>query len=200
MTIAFWKIILALGCISKATPLTNNDCQVNNFKVKQDFDRTRYAGTWYAVQKKDPKGLFLQDNIVANFGVDGGGKMNATAKGIVTLVKGYWVTCANMFGTFEDTDDPAKFKMKYWGAAAYLQTGNDPHWVIDTDYDTYAIHYSCRALHPDGTCEDSYSFIFSRDAKGLPPQARKIVKQRQEELCLAGEYRRVVQEGKCKDK
>ncbi len=31
--------------------------------------------------------------------------------------------CANMFGTFEDTEDPARFKMKYWGAAAYLQTG-----------------------------------------------------------------------------
>lgn len=28
-----------------------------------------------------------------------------------------------MFGTFEDTSDPAKFKMRYWGAAAYLQTG-----------------------------------------------------------------------------
>jgi len=29
-----------------------------------------------------------------------------------------------MFATFEDTTDPAKFKMRYWGAAAYLQTGS----------------------------------------------------------------------------
>lgn len=34
-----------------------------------------------------------------------------------------WETCASMFGTFEDTLDPAKFKMTYYGAAAYLQTG-----------------------------------------------------------------------------
>lgn len=197
MKIAFGGIILALGCI--ATTLAINDCKVNNFQVKQDFDRTRYAGTWYAVQKKDPKGLFLQDNIVATFRTDEEGKMNATAKGVVTLVQGLWVTCANMFGTFEDTDDPAKFNMRYWGALAYLQTGRDPHWVIDTDYDTYAIHYSCREVNLDGTCENSYSFIFSRDQRGLPLQARKIVKQRQEELCLSGQYRRVIQEGKCQE-
>jgi hypothetical protein len=35
-----------------------------------------------------------------------------------------WEMCANMFGTFEDTPDPAKFKMRYWGAAAYLQSGS----------------------------------------------------------------------------
>lgn len=31
--------------------------------------------------------------------------------------------CAHMFGTFEVTSDPAKFKMRYWGVASYLQTG-----------------------------------------------------------------------------
>lgn len=31
--------------------------------------------------------------------------------------------CAHMYGTFEDTTDPAKFKMRYWGIASYLQTG-----------------------------------------------------------------------------
>lgn len=34
-----------------------------------------------------------------------------------------WELCAHMFGTFEDTPDPAKFKMRYWGVASYLQTG-----------------------------------------------------------------------------
>lgn len=28
-----------------------------------------------------------------------------------------------MFGTFEVTPDAAKFKMRYWGVASYLQTG-----------------------------------------------------------------------------
>lgn len=37
--------------------------------------------------KKDPEGLFLQDNIVAEFSVDENGRMSATAKGRVRLLK-----------------------------------------------------------------------------------------------------------------
>lgn len=37
--------------------------------------------------KKDPEGLFLQDNIVAEFSVDEYGQMSATAKGRVRLLK-----------------------------------------------------------------------------------------------------------------
>lgn len=37
--------------------------------------------------KKDPEGLFLQDNIIAEFSVDESGQMSATAKGRVRLLK-----------------------------------------------------------------------------------------------------------------
>lgn len=72
---------------------------------------------------------------------------------------------------------------------------DDDHWVVDTDYDTYALHYSCRQLNADGTCADSYSFVFSRDPKGLPPDAQKIVRQRQMELCLERKYRVIPHNG-----
>lgn len=42
----------------------------------------------------------------------------------VCLTSSNWEMCAHMFATFEETADPAKFKMKYWGAASYLQTGS----------------------------------------------------------------------------
>lgn len=48
---------------------------------------SQYAGTWYAVGKKDPEGLFLLDNVVAQFIVDDEGKMTATAKGRVIILK-----------------------------------------------------------------------------------------------------------------
>lgn len=47
----------------------------------------QYAGTWYAVGKKDPEGLFLLDNIVAQFIVAEDGKMTATARGRVIILK-----------------------------------------------------------------------------------------------------------------
>lgn len=47
----------------------------------------QYAGTWYAVAKKDPEGLFLIDNIVAQFSIAEDGAMTATAKGRVVILK-----------------------------------------------------------------------------------------------------------------
>ncbi|KAL4640059.1 retinol-binding protein 4 [Arapaima gigas] len=182
-------LCLMAGCLAQ-------DCLVQNFKVMENFDRLRYAGTWYAVAKKDPMGIFLLDNIVAQFSVGEDGKMTATAKGRVFLFN-HWEVCANMFATFEETDNPAKLKMKYWGAASYLETGDDEHWVIDTDYDNYAIHFACRVVDTDGTCLDSYSFIFSRDPNGLQPEHQKIVTQRKQDICLLGKYRRVPHTGFC---
>lgn len=48
---------------------------------------SQYAGTWYAVAKKDPQGLFLLDNVVANFHISEDGHMNATAEGRVIILK-----------------------------------------------------------------------------------------------------------------
>uniref|UniRef100_A0A3Q2T2Q9 Uncharacterized protein n=1 Tax=Fundulus heteroclitus TaxID=8078 RepID=A0A3Q2T2Q9_FUNHE len=81
---------------------------------------------------------------------------------------------------------PAKFRMKYWGAASYLQTGNDklgyPHRLR-------------RLRHPLLL----YSFVFSRHSTGLRPEDQAIITQRKMDLCLLGRYRRVAHNGFCEN-
>lgn len=45
----------------------------------------QYAGRWYALAKKDPEGLFLQDNISAEYTIEEDGTMTAASKGRVKL-------------------------------------------------------------------------------------------------------------------
>lgn len=44
-----------------------------------------------------------------------------------------WDVCADMIGSFTDTEDPAKFKMKYWGVASFLQKGSEYLAIKDAE-------------------------------------------------------------------
>ncbi|XP_067084587.1 purpurin-like [Osmerus mordax] len=188
----FALVLVLLACIEQSWAT----CVVDSFTVKQDFDPKRYAGKWYALQKKDPEGLFLQDNISAEYAIGDDGAMVAASKGRVTLF-GFWVVCADMAAQYSvpDPANPGKMFMNYQGLASYLSSGGDNYWIIDTDYDNYAITYACRTLKDDGSCDDGYSLIFSRNPRGLPPPIQRIVRQKQEEICMAGQFEPVLQSG-----
>ncbi|CAL8277891.1 unnamed protein product [Merluccius merluccius] len=188
-------LALVLCCVERCLSAS---CVVDSFTVKQDFDPTKYAGKWYALQKKDPEGLFLQDNISVEYILDDDGTMTASSKGRVTLF-GFWVVCADMAAqyTVPDPSTPSKMFMNYQGLASYLSSGGDNYWVIDTDYETYALTYACRALRADGTCEDGYSLVFSRNPRGLPPATQRLLRLKQEEICMGGQFQPVLQSGAC---
>ncbi|XP_003773521.1 purpurin-like [Sarcophilus harrisii] len=190
---SMWHICLLLVLPSFGRAQT---CAVDSIPVKTDFDPKRYAGKWYALSKKDPEGLFLQDNISAEYTIGMDGTMTASSQGRVKLF-GFWVICADMAAqyTVPDPTTPAKMYMTYQGLASYLSSGGDDYWVIDTDYTHYAVTYACRLRKEDGTCADGYSIVFSRSPRGFPPAIQRIVRQKQEEICLSGQFEPVLQTG-----
>lgn len=93
--------------------------------------------------------------------------------------------------------DPALLCCVHCVKPVYSDVPGDNYWVIDTDYDNYAITYACRSLKEDGSCDDGYSLIFSRNPRGLPPAIQRIVRQKQEEICMSGQFQPVLQSGTC---
>ncbi|XP_043917874.1 purpurin-like [Protopterus annectens] len=194
----FSGLVLLTVLISFIKNSLASSCVVDNFDVMENFDPKRYVGKWYAYSKKDPEGLFLQDNISAEYHIDEDGIMTATSKGRVKLF-GFWTICADMTAQYSvpNPSVPAKMYMEYQGLASYLSSGGDNYWVLDTDYDNYAITYACRTLKDDGTCDDGYAIIFSRSPGSLPEALQRLVQKKQEEVCMAGEFHKVLQSGAC---
>nr|XP_033772452.1 purpurin-like isoform X2 [Geotrypetes seraphini]XP_033772461.1 purpurin-like isoform X2 [Geotrypetes seraphini] len=176
----------------------SHDCVVDSFSVKDNFDIKKYGGKWYAIAMKNPEGLFLQDNIFAEYTVGEDGTMTATSKGRVKLF-GFWVICVDMVAQYSvpDPSTPAKMYMTYQGLASYFSGGGDNYWIIDTDYDNYSITYACRSVKEDGTCDDGYSIIFSRKPLGFPSAIQDIVYRKQESICLSEQFQPVLQSGAC---
>lgn len=91
--------------------------------------------------------------------------------------------------------DPPLLCFAHHDKQVCFDVSGDNYWVIDTDYDNYAITYACRSLKEDGSCDDGYSLIFSRNPRGLPPAIQRIVRQKQEEICMSGQFQPVLQSG-----
>lgn len=75
------------AAVAGVSPLPLPGCRSCTANTKPALISSQFAGIWYALAKKDPEGLFLQDNIIAEFSVDENGQMSATAKGRVRLLK-----------------------------------------------------------------------------------------------------------------
>lgn len=151
--------------------------------------------------------------------------MIANVTYFLSLIFRFWVVCADMAAQYSvpDPGNPGKMFMDYQGLASYLSSGGKPaqhsllvtlslvhadgvnfsfsallgdnYWIIDTDYDNYAITYACRTQKEDGTCKDGYALVFSRNHRGLPPTIQRVVRQKQEEICMAGQFQPVLQSG-----
>lgn len=69
----------------------------------------------------------------------------------LSLTLSNWEMCADMMATFETTPDPAKFRMRYWGAASYLQTGSEWEQLADW-FDSIIINQQLVLCDPEPIC------------------------------------------------
>merc|ERR1712076_23679 len=124
-----------------------------NVNAQKNFDLNRYLGDWYEVYKfyaafesgqtcaRAHYELMSNGHIkIVNSGFKGTKPINATGEAFIP----------------DATNAPAKLKLRFSLLAPW---GN--YWVIDTDYDTYTMIYSCSGIV--GITHYEFGWILARE-------------------------------------
>ncbi|NXI61149.1 APOD protein, partial [Anseranas semipalmata] len=119
--------------------------------VEQNFNITRYLGTWYEIEKL-PASFERGKCIQATYSVKGNGKYRVVnkellANGRVNQIEGEI--------TYTNASEPAKLSVRF----SWLMPAA-PYWVLDTDYENYSLVYSCTSVL--GLFHVEYAWILSR--------------------------------------
>ncbi|XP_039672292.1 apolipoprotein D-like [Perca fluviatilis] len=127
--------------------------------VQEDFDATRYVGKWYDIQRL-PNTFQKGECATATYTLSPGfgfGALNRELLADGTIISVIASAIA------EDPSEPAKLQIFYENDAPV------PYWVLSTDYDNYALVYSCIEL---GAMHAAHASILSRQPT-LPEETIK---------------------------
>ncbi|XP_074641365.1 apolipoprotein D-like [Tubulanus polymorphus] len=155
-----------IGCVSAQIPRFGSCPDV---EVMEDFDVTKYTGIWYEYQRyftffeingKCGKATYTLDTSDNSIIVENNG-INAKT-GAESYTKGKAVA--------PNKDIPAKLEVSFPVAGPFAK---GKYWVLDTDYETYSVVYSCSAdvklAHAD------IVWILSRDRSGLSKATKEKI-------------------------
>ncbi|XP_037693783.1 apolipoprotein D [Choloepus didactylus] len=129
-----------------------------NPPVQANFDVNKYLGTWYEIEKI-PASFEKGSCIQANYSLMENGNIKVInqelrSDGSVNQIEGE--------ATQADITEPAKLGVKF-----FWLMPSAPYWVLATDYENYALVYSCTTFvwlfHLD------YIWILGRQ-RFLPPE------------------------------
>lgn len=102
----------------------------------ESFDLNRYLGNWYEVARAKSIPFQSGDCTQANYSFNDDGSIKVNNTNIVNGVH------RGGIGRAETTENPFRLKLRFpgtfWGK---IITGD--YQIVDTDYDNYAIVYSC---------------------------------------------------------
>merc|ERR1712168_259383 len=149
-------LIVALAATAAAQTTGFGRCS-RKVTVKQDFDVERYMGSWYEVGRIPNTFQRGFNCSMATYRLLDDGKWEVDNSGYTSDGEAY-----GLIGEAKQAKkkEPAKMKVRFskWQMWA-------PYWVVDTDYDSYTLVWSCISM---GMSRLEYAWIMSRD-KTLDP-------------------------------
>lgn len=120
--------------------------------VQKDFDTERYLGTWFGIQKL-PHAFQKSECSTATYSLKSPGVVGVFNRGL--LANGTVSTISGT-ATAKDPSEPAKLLVTFFNT----NSPPAPYWVLDTDYDSYSLVYSCTDLEDQ---HKDHAWIMSRE-------------------------------------
>ncbi|XP_013785678.1 apolipoprotein D-like [Limulus polyphemus] len=149
--------------------------------VVKDFELSKYLGKWYEIQRT--LALFERDLqcVTAEYGIlknetisvrNAGINSNGEKKGIEGEA------------TVQNISEPAKLKVRF-------ETAPFPanYWILDTDYDNFAVVWSCFNLGPFGLLHTENLWILGRE-KVLDEDLLKTIYSKLDKLGIEWDHLR----------
>ncbi|XP_071181610.1 apolipoprotein D-like [Mytilus edulis] len=148
----YFNIFCILSLIGSSNSQVISKGKCPDVKVVSDFKLSSYLGDWYEIYKFKADFENGQSCIHANYQKKANGHIQVYNRGQTEDGK---ITTAIGDGYNPDPNEPAKLAIKFSPVAPYGK-----YWVLDTDYTSYTLVYSCTDLFSVTHVE--FAWILSR--------------------------------------
>ncbi|XP_060062811.1 purpurin-like [Ylistrum balloti] len=179
------------------------DCRLNSLQLQTDFNLARFEGYWYTISTNRywlaiPSWLRVrQANVQVNYRLLSDGSLELKTGGefvfpFCDYMKGK--------GSIPDKTHPEKLEVQFDTLMTRASRKN-PYWIASTDYDGFAVIYSCWKEREDGTCHPDYTYMWTLNRKrgGHTPEQEEEIKLTAERMCVPiDNFQTFNQDGSCK--
>merc|ERR1711976_1046540 len=127
-------VSLGLLVLTSAQSIGFGKCP-KNVKVQQDFDITKYVGKWYEIQSIPATFQYGWSCVSAEYSLNDDGTAKVYNKG--KKPSGEYEDIEGV-AIIPDPSEAAKIGVRFFEGQPYAD-----YWVLDTDYETYTLVYTC---------------------------------------------------------
>ncbi|XP_061198008.1 apolipoprotein D-like [Saccostrea echinata] len=149
-------IVASFVAVSQAQEFGAFGCPT--ISTKDNFNLTRYLGTWYEIYKFKANFENNEKCIQANYQLKSNGHIRVNNTGVSISDGSPSTAIGDIY--IPDPSVGSRLKVKFASAAPY---GN--YWVLDTDYENYTLIYSCTSIL--GISHFEFGWILAR-SRTLP--------------------------------